>query len=135
MTRFTTVINPENLAGNPAFAQGVITEAGRTIYVGGQNGVDTTGALVEGLEAQTAQAIRNVLTVLEAAGTGPENVARLSIHLLDGSDPRAAFAASGAVWGNHPTAITVLLVSGLARPGALVEIDAIATVPPRTGAA
>ncbi len=36
--------------------------------------------------------------------------------------------ASAAVWGNHPTAITVLRVAAIARPDALVEIDAIAVI-------
>lgn len=129
MSELTIAINPTELHVNPAFAQGVIAASGLTLYVGGQNGVDARGALADGLEAQTAQAMRNVLTVLEAAGTGPRHVARLTVHLVDGNDPRAAFAAVGPVWGNHPTAITVLIVAGLARPGALVEIDAIAAVP------
>lgn len=129
MTQLTTPVNPEGLPANPAFAHGVVVPSGATVYVGGQNGIDSTGALLTGLAEQTAQAMRNVLAVLDAAGTGPENVARLTIHLLEGSDVRAAFAATGPVWGAHPTAITVLLVAGFARPGVLVEIDAIAAVP------
>lgn len=129
MAALTTPITAGSLPTNPAFAHGVLVPAGRTLYVGGQNGIDSSGALLEGLAAQTAQAMRNVLAVLEAAGTGPEHVPRLGIHLLAGSDPRAAFAASGPVWGEHPTAITVLLVAGFARPGVLVEIDAVAAVP------
>lgn len=132
MSPLTTIVNPAGLPANPAFAQGVVTAAGRTLYVGGQNGVDAEGVLVDGLEAQTAQAMRNVLAVLGAAGTGPQNVAHLTIHLVHGSDPRAAFAASGPIWGNHPTAITVLIVAALARPGALVEINAVAAVPDLT---
>lgn len=129
MSTLTTAINPAGLPTNPAFAQGIVTAQGRTLYVGGQNGTDAQGGLADGLEAQTAQAMRNVLAVLDQAGTGPQHVARLTIHLVAGSDPRAAFAASGPIWGNHPTAITVLIVAGLARPDALVEIDAIAAVP------
>jgi hypothetical protein len=41
----------------------------------------------------------------------------------------AGFSASQEVWGQHPTAITVLQVAALGRPEALVEIDAIAQVP------
>jgi hypothetical protein len=33
------------------------------------------------------------------------------------------------VWGGHRTAVVVSVVSALARPGALVEIDALATLP------
>ena len=129
MTRQATHVDPTELHQNPAFAQGVITPGGPTLYVGGQNGVDSHGQLAAGIAAQTTQAIRNVLAVLAAARTGPDHVAKLTIYLVAGTDPRAAFAASRSVWGNHRTAITVLTVAGLARPDALVEVDAIALIP------
>ena len=129
MTRQTTHVDPTELHHNPAFTQGVIAPAGPTLYVGGQNGTDSHGELTEGIEAQTTQAMSNVLAVLAAAGTGPEHVVKLTIYLTGSIDPRAAFGASQSVWGNHRTAISVLIVAGLAVPGALVEVDAIALIP------
>jgi enamine deaminase RidA (YjgF/YER057c/UK114 family) len=106
----------------------MIVPAGPTLYVGGQNGTDAAGALLDGLEAQTEQALRNVLAVLAEAGTGPECVAKLTIYLAVGVDPGAAYAATRSVWGDHRTAVTVLAVTP-ARPGALVEIEAVAAFP------
>jgi len=40
----------------------------------------------DGIETQTTQAMRNVLTVLAAAGTGPEHVVKLNIYLVNGVD-------------------------------------------------
>jgi hypothetical protein len=57
-------VDPEELHRNPAFTQGVIAPAARTLYVGGQLGTDSSGKLLDGIEAQTTQAMRNVLTVL-----------------------------------------------------------------------
>jgi 2-iminobutanoate/2-iminopropanoate deaminase len=128
MNTLLTAVDPPQLYSSPAFAQGMIAPAGRTLYIGGQNGTDSEGTLLEGLEAQTEQALRNVLAVLAAAGTGPENVAKLTIYLATGIDPTAAYAATSTVWGNHRTAVTVLAVTP-ARPGALVEIDAVAALP------
>jgi 2-iminobutanoate/2-iminopropanoate deaminase len=125
-----TPVDPPKLYQSPAFAQGMIAPAGPTLYVGGQNGTDQTGALLEGLEAQTEQALRNVLAVLAAAGTGPEYVAKLTIYLAVGVDPGAAFAATRSVWGDHRTAVTVLAVNP-ARTGAFVEIEAVAAIPER----
>lgn len=125
----TTHLDPEELHRNPAFTQGVIAPAARTLYVGGQLGTDRTGELLDGIEAQTVQAMRNVLTVLAAANTGPEHVVKLTIYLVDGVDAQVGYAASRSVWGDHRTAITVVSTAGHARPGALVEIDAIATIP------
>ena len=124
-----THINPARLHSSPAFSQGVLAQGTRTLYVGGQNGTDTEGAISGGIAEQTAQALRNVLTVLEEAGAGPEHVARMTIHVHVDADLMAGFAASAEVWGAHPTAITVLRVAGFARPDALVEIDAIAVLP------
>jgi enamine deaminase RidA (YjgF/YER057c/UK114 family) len=129
MTAGTTHVDPEDLYTSPAFTQGVIAPAGRTLYVGGQLGTDGTGRLLDGFEAQTVQAMRNVLSVLAAAGTGPEHVVKLTIYLVPGVDAQAGFAASRSVWGDHRTAITVVSTAGHARPGALVEIDATAAIP------
>lgn len=124
-----THLNPEQLHASPFFSQGVITETGRTLYVGGQNGTDATGKIDGGLAEQTTQALRNVLAVLESADVGPEQVAKLTVYLHAEADPQVGFAAAREVWGSQPTAITVLRVSGFALPEALVEIEAIAALP------
>jgi enamine deaminase RidA (YjgF/YER057c/UK114 family) len=130
MTNEPTPVDPPQLQRSPAFAQGMIAPAGRTLYVGGQNGIDGTGVLLEGLAAQTEQAMRNVLAVLAEAGTDPEHVAKLTIYLAAGEDPQAGYAAAFSVWGDRRTAVTVIAVTP-ARPGVLVEIEAIATLPER----
>lgn len=123
-----TPVNPPQLHQNPAFAQGMILPAGRTLYVGGQNGTDSTGALVDGgLGPQTEQALRNVLAVLAEAGTDADHVAKMTIYLDPSVDPNDGYAASAKVWQAR-TAVTVLAVAP-ARPGALVEVEAVATVP------
>lgn len=128
MTTQVTPVDPEQLHRSPAFAQGMIAPAGPTLYVGGQNGTDASGELLDGLRAQTEQALRNVLAVLDAAGSGPEHVVKLTIYLAPDIDPTDGYAATGEVWGDRRTAVTVLAVAP-ARPGALVEIDAIAAIP------
>lgn len=127
-----THLNPPELHTSPAFSQGTLVPAGRTLYVGGQNGTAGDGSLAEGTAAQTALALQNVLSVLAAADAGVEHVAKLTIHLAAEADVSAVFAAAAESWGMHPTAITVLRVVGFARPGALVEIDAVAAIPAET---
>ena len=111
-----TPVDPPELHHSPAFAEGMIAPAGPTLYIGGQNGTDGEGTLLDGLEAQTEQALRNVLAVLAEAGSGPENVAKLTIYLAPDIDPGAAYAATRSVWGDHRTAVTVIAVRR--RPGA-----------------
>ena len=124
-------LNPDTLHAYPAFSQGVLIEgAGALLVIGGQNGVDATGAVVsDELGAQTKQAFRNVLAVLESVGASQADVAKLTIYLVAGSDVQQGYAAAQEVWGQHATAISVLQVAGLARPDCLVEIDALAQVP------
>jgi enamine deaminase RidA (YjgF/YER057c/UK114 family) len=127
MAETPTPVDPAALHHSPAFAHGMIVPAGPLLYVGGQNGTDASGELVEGgLGAQTEQALRNVIAVLAEAGAGPEQVAKLTIYLDPAVDPSEAYAASGRVWQRR-AAVTVLAVAP-ARPGALVEVEAVATL-------
>jgi len=122
-------VNPESLPTNPAFSQGTIAPAGRTLYVGGQNGVDADGTLLDGADAQVAQAMRNVLAVLAAAGASQKDVAKLTIYLDPSISGPSGFGAALPIWGQNPTAVTVIQVASFARPGVLVEIEAIAALP------
>ena len=143
MTTYVTPVDPDELHRSPAFAQGMIAPAGPTLYVGGQNGTDASGTLLKGLRAQTEQALRNVLAGLDPASPrlqrlSPADLAaigshgRIVAHVLRLERPDG-YAATGAVWGDRRTAVTVLTVTP-ARPGALVEIDAIAAIPPTSPA-
>lgn len=125
----TKQIDPDGMPRSPAFAQGVVHHGGPTVWVGGQNGIDADGALLEGFAEQCAQAFRNLLTVLDAAGSGPEHVLKLTIQLHADHDAAAGFGAAMPVWGDHRTAISVLKVAGFAREGVLVEVDAVAAIP------
>ena len=128
-----TYVNPDGLPRNPAFSQAVRVPAGyATIHVGGQNGVGTDGALVgPGLGEQARQAFANVRTCLEAAGASITDVVKWTILCVDGAPLVEGFCAFQEVWPPDapPPAITVALVAGLAVPGALVEIEAVAAVP------
>jgi enamine deaminase RidA (YjgF/YER057c/UK114 family) len=127
-------LNPDGLSKNPAFSQ-VITVRGpvKTIYVGGQNAVDASGAIVGkgDFAAQSEQALANVQTALAAAGAGLEHVVKWGVYIVAGQELRVGFAAFQRAWGQRPNPPTVtgLFVAGLAHPDFLVEIDAVAVVP------
>jgi enamine deaminase RidA (YjgF/YER057c/UK114 family) len=130
----TTYINPESMHSSPAFTQVVRVPAGYdTIYVGGQNGVGPDGVLVgPGVAEQTRQAFGNLRTCLEAAGAGLTDVVKWTILCVEGADLQEGFAAFGEFWPRDaaPPAITFAFVAGLAVPGAVVEIEAVAAVRP-----
>lgn len=122
------LVNPPSLYQSPVFSQGTIAPAGRTLYVGGQNGIDADGTMATGVGPQVKQAIANVKAVLEAAGATPDDVAKLTIYLDQRVDPREAYAAAAEAWGEHRCAVTAMMVASLAVPGALLEIDAVAAL-------
>lgn len=124
-----THINPDNLFKSPVFSQAVLAEGGKTLYIGGQNGILPDGKMAgDTLGAQTEQALKNVLEILRSVGATQENVVRLTIYTTKGQDIREGYAASQKVWGNFPTTVTSMFVESLTVPGALVEIEAIAVV-------
>lgn len=125
-------LNPPQLPQSPAFSQAVVVEhPSRTVYVGGQNGVDASGAVRGDLAEQTARAVENVQIALAAAGAGFGEVISWTVALVAGQDLRVGFAAAQpALAGrDHPPVVSVLQVVALAVPGALVEISAIAVLP------
>ncbi|GAA1825125.1 RidA family protein [Agromyces salentinus] len=126
-----THLNPESMHSSPAFSQGVLVSGPHsTLYVGGQNGRNPDGSVVEGgLGPQTVRALENVLTVLAEAGADQTNVVSMTITLAGGADANEGFAASAEVWGRHRTTVQVNQVAALANPEFLVEVSAVAVLP------
>jgi len=124
-------INPEGLHRSPAFSQAVVVEQpAKTIYIGGQNGVDADGKIVgPTLKEQAVRAYRNIATILESEGASLADIVHWTIATPPGQSVDEGVAAFREVWNpaDPPPAITVHIVSALG-PGVLVEIDAVAVV-------
>jgi enamine deaminase RidA (YjgF/YER057c/UK114 family) len=124
-------INPEGLHRSPAFSQAVVVEQpAKTIYIGGQNGVDADGKVVGPTVAdQAKQVFSNLATILESEGASLANIVHWTIAVVDGHPFDDGVAAFQQVWNraDPPPAITVHVVAALG-PGVLVEIDAVAVV-------
>lgn len=122
-----THINPDALYKSPVFSQAVVAEGGKTIYIGGQNGILPDGKMAgDNLASQTEQAYKNILHILTTVGASQKNVVKITIYAAKGQDIREGYAAAQKVWGNFPTAMSFVFVESLGVPGALVEIEAIA---------
>ncbi|HKJ81885.1 MAG TPA: RidA family protein [Ignavibacteriaceae bacterium] len=127
-------ISPDGLSKNPAFSQIVtIQGSGKTIYIGGQNPVNTQREIVGkgDISKQTEQVMKNIQTALSACGATFDNLVKLTIHIVQGQDLYRGFQASQKYLGGleNPPAITGFFVFALAHPDFLVEIDAIAFIP------
>lgn len=104
--------------------------AGDLVFCSGQIGLDpATGELVEGgVEAQAERALRNLAAVLDAAGLGLADIAKVTIFLADIADFAAVNAVYARFMPDPPPARTTIAVAGLPR-GARVEIEAVAVRP------
>ncbi len=127
-------INPDGLHKNPAYSQVVVTKGKvRTVYVGGQNAVDSSGQIVGkgDIGRQAEQVFKNLEIALSAAGTRLEDVIKWNIYVVQGQPLQPGFEVFQRVWGNRPDPplVTVVIVAGLANPEFLLEIEAIAVVP------
>ena len=107
---------------------------GRVVVTSGMIGWDpVTQRLAEGgLAAQAEQALRNVRQVVESGGGHATDLVRLTWFITDRDAYVAGRAELGRVWreviGAHYPAMSVIFVSALLEPGAVVEIEATAVV-------
>jgi 2-iminobutanoate/2-iminopropanoate deaminase len=103
----------------------------RLVFVSGQGAVDpATGRRVgDTVEEQTAQCLRNVQAILEAAGSSLQHVLRCGVFLVDMREFQSMNTVYQRMFGDHRPARTTVQVAGLPGEGLRVEIDAIAYVP------
>jgi 2-iminobutanoate/2-iminopropanoate deaminase len=102
----------------------------RLVFVSGQGGVDpATGTIAPDVEAQTEQCLKNVQSILEAAGSGLAHVLRCGVFLLDMREFAKMNGVYARMFGDHRPARTTVQVAGLPGDGLRVEIDAVAYVP------
>ena len=111
------------------YAPGMIV--GNLVFVSGQAGRDPATGRLAGpdVEAQTEQVLRNIQTILEAAGSGLRHVVRCGVFLVDMKEFPRMNDVYARAFGTHRPARTTVEVSGLPGEGLRVEIDAVAYIP------
>jgi 2-iminobutanoate/2-iminopropanoate deaminase len=104
------------------------TCAGNLIFVSGLLAIDQSGALVGAGDAaaQAEQIFATLATILDAAGSDLQHVAKLSFYLRDLADRAALTEVRRRVFGAHRPASTLVQVAGLMGEGTLLEVDAMA---------
>lgn len=101
-------------------------EANGTIYISGQIGIDPkTGTLVEGIEKQTEQVLKNIGAILEATGCSYQNVVKCTVSLNNLDDFKKVNEIYGRFFTEQPPARAAYGVVKLPL-GSLIEIETIA---------
>ena len=120
-----TIINtPKAPAAVGPYAQAIL--AGNTLFSSGNLGlVPETGALPEGIEAQTRQSLANVQAILDEAGFSKADVVKTTVFIKDMNDFAAVNAIYADFFGDSRPARSCVEVARLPRDG-LVEIEFVA---------
>jgi len=110
-------------------------EAAGLLYISGMLPVNAAGELVGGADVirQSEQVLDNVGAVLHSAGASFDDVVRVGVYVRDMADRETINTVRRRYFGDARPASTLVEVSALAHPGALVEIDAVALLPRRGG--
>ena len=131
------IVNPEILGKPRGWSNGVLAPAGgRMLFIAGQVASDASGKIPEDISGsfveQFVRALSNVKTVVEQARGGVDDIGRLTIFVTDVETYLASRKELGpayrAVMGAHYPAMTLVEVSRLVDPAAMVEIEATAVI-------
>ncbi len=120
-------IQPNTLHNNPAYTHGVLTHAG-LLFISGQvaKNVDDESVGLGDCERQAQQVFENIQSILSEAGGTMSDIVKLSIYLTDARYLHAYRDARTRFFTGPPPASTGVIVSGLASPEWLVEVEAVA---------
>ena len=104
--------------------------AGGQLFISGTAGVDPeTGALAgPDAYAQARQVLRNVQSILEAAGGTLDDIVHVQVHLLDMAHFPEMNRAYAQFFSKPYPARTVFGTSALPKPGALLTMNAVAVL-------
>ena len=133
MTSKPRFLNPDTLSKPPGYTH-VVDMAGpaRIVYVAGQLALDRSGKIVGAgdFRAQAVQVFENLKLALAAVGASFDDVVKINNYILDMSH-RPIFREVRDMYVNKaaPPASTLVGVTALAYPEALIEIEAIALLP------
>jgi enamine deaminase RidA (YjgF/YER057c/UK114 family) len=128
---------PGRAAETEPYVQTGIATGSRTVYLSGQVARNAAGEPVGAgdLAAQVEQAYRNISTALTAVGGSFDDVAKLTIYVVDWAQDKLEPLGIGVSrvaerLGINPVKPTTLIpVTSLGEPDLLVEVDAIAVLP------
>lgn len=138
MSPANSMLEPINPAGAaiPGISSAMVVDSGRLMFLSGHVPIDENGVVLgASLEAQLDQVFKNLNATLQAAGATPGHLARITIYVRDlqaNQLPAIRRARDRFINLSQPPASALIGVAQLFHPDVLVEVDAVAVLPPNT---
>ena len=129
-TRKLTIVNPQTLydpTPNGYSTAVIVPGGGRVAYISGQGGQDHTGALSPNFAVQVRPAYKNLGAALDALGAKPDQVAKLTVYVVDHDMSKLGVLTESVteMFGATLPAQTLVPVPKLAIAPMLFEVEAI----------
>jgi enamine deaminase RidA (YjgF/YER057c/UK114 family) len=129
----TKIIQPKSLSDpRPRYSQGILADGGKLLFIAGQTASDKDGNVVGkgNIEAQTEQVYKNIVAVLEGAGGTLDNLVMTTTYITDRKNREGYNKVRMGYYNKMKSAptSTLVIITGLAHPDYLIEINAIAVV-------
>jgi enamine deaminase RidA (YjgF/YER057c/UK114 family) len=125
-----TYMNPGGIADPSPSGFTAVVKAGSTVYIAGMVAQDENGNVVgEGdAEAQTRQIWHNIGVAVQAAGGSLSDIVKTTTYVTGIEHGAAVRRVRGELFSENPPTSTLLVVSELANPAYVVEIESIAVI-------
>jgi enamine deaminase RidA (YjgF/YER057c/UK114 family) len=122
------LLNPDTIAKPFSSYSHVVAapEGCRWLHVSGQVGAAPDGTIPESFEAQARQTWANVLAAVRAGGMAARDIVKVTTYITRREDIPAVRTIRDEALQGHRSASTMVIVSGLAAPSLLIEVEVIA---------
>jgi len=129
-----TTILPEGWKAPIGYANAILAEPGRTLYLAGHVGWTAQQEFEsDALVPQFEQALKNILAILETAGGRPQHIVRITAFCIARDEYLASRRELGRIWrtliGDHYPAMSMIFVADLLDHPGKIELEATAVIP------
>lgn len=125
------VIQPKELSDpRPRYSQGILAEGGKLLFIAGQTASDKEGNVVGkgDIEAQTHQVFKNLSAVLKDVGGSLDHLVMTTTYITDRKYREGYNRVRQQYYKKNSPTSTLVIVTGLASPDYLIEINGIAVI-------
>jgi enamine deaminase RidA (YjgF/YER057c/UK114 family) len=123
-----TIVAPPTVHKTTGYSHAI--RSGSTLYISGQVAQDTNGKLVGpgDITLQGEQVYANLKAIIESCHGTMDNIVKLTTYVTDLAFRPALAGIRSRYFPTDPPAATFVVISSLAEPGYLVEVEAIAVL-------